>query len=101
MRAASAIGFMERVSPLRAWMLLAPSRRLPLRDNARDPPRVLGGEVRRECQGDALVADGWRVATIWECALRKPRSVEQTVAAIEEWLLSESRQLEIGETDAE
>ena len=41
------------------------------------------------------------VATIWECALRKPRSAEQTATAIEEWLLSESRQLEIGETDAE
>ncbi|ACM03970.1 T/G mismatch-specific endonuclease [Cereibacter sphaeroides KD131] len=56
--------------------------------------------VRRDrATCDALVADGWRVATIWECALRKPQSVEQTAAAIEEWLLSENRQLEIGETD--
>ena len=56
--------------------------------------------VRRDrATCDALVADGWRVATIWECALRKPQSVEQTAAAIEEWLLSENRQLEIGKTD--
>ncbi|MCC6006197.1 MAG: DNA mismatch endonuclease Vsr, partial [Rhodobacteraceae bacterium] len=62
----------------------------------------LAANVRRDrAVFDALVADGWRVATIWECALRKPESVEQTIAAIEEWLLSESRQLEIGETDAE
>lgn len=58
--------------------------------------------VRRDrAVRDALLADGWRVATIWECALRKPRSVEQTAAAIEKWLLSESRQLEIGEKESE
>lgn len=58
--------------------------------------------VRRDRTAcDTLVTDGWRVATIWECALRKPRSVERTLAAIEEWLLSENRQLEIGETDPE
>ena len=53
--------------------------------------------VRRDHAAlDALVADGWRVATIWECALRKPLSVEQTVVAIEKWLLSDSQVLEIG-----
>jgi DNA mismatch endonuclease (patch repair protein) len=58
--------------------------------------------VRRDRAAcDALVADGWRVATIWECALRKPQSVEQTIAAIEQWLLSEIRQLEMGEADPE
>jgi len=46
-----------------------------------------------------LAAGGWRVATIWECALRKPQSVERTAAAIEKWLLSESYWLEIGETE--
>ena len=46
---------------------------------------------------DALVADGWRVATIWECALRKPQMVDLTVVAIEEWLRSRDTWLEIGE----
>ena len=50
---------------------------------------------------DALAADGWRVATVWECALRKPQSVERTAADIEKWLLSEGRRLEIGETEPE
>ena len=68
--------------------------------------RALGAEAasmptdvtdRAACE--ALLSDGWRVATIWECALRKPEAVEQSAAAIEEWLLSETRQLEIGETD--
>jgi hypothetical protein len=58
--------------------------------------------VRRDRAAcDALLSDGWRVATIWECALRKPQSVEHSAAAIEEWLLSEIRQLEIGEADPE
>ncbi len=58
--------------------------------------------VRRDRAAyDALLSDGWRVATIWECALRKPQSVEKSAATIEEWLLSGIRQLEIGEADAE
>jgi len=48
---------------------------------------------------DTLSEDGWRVATIWECALRKPQLVERAVAAVEEWLLSGNRGLEIGEMD--
>ena len=50
---------------------------------------------------DALAADGWRVAMTWECALRRPQSVERTASAVEKWLLSDSRWLEIGETDPE
>lgn len=58
--------------------------------------------VRRDqAAHDALAADGWRVATIWECALRKREKVQPAVARIAEWLLSESRRLEIGETDLE
>ncbi|MCC5993947.1 MAG: DNA mismatch endonuclease Vsr [Rhodobacteraceae bacterium] len=48
---------------------------------------------------DSLLAEDWRVATIWECVLRKPQSVEQTAAAIEKRLLSACRQLEIGGID--
>lgn len=48
---------------------------------------------------DALAASGWRVATIWECALRKPESLRRTVAAVEKWLRSASGWLEIGETE--
>jgi len=58
--------------------------------------------VRRDrAAHDALAADGWRVATIWECALRKREKIQPAVARVSEWLLSESRRLEIGETDLE
>lgn len=56
--------------------------------------------VRRDRAAcDALVADGWRVATIWECALRKRHLVEPVVAKVVEWLLAESQWMDVGETD--
>lgn len=48
---------------------------------------------------EALLDAGWRIATIWECALRKPQQAKQTVARLEEWLHSNVESLEIGETD--
>ncbi|MHA7852523.1 very short patch repair endonuclease [Roseovarius sp.] len=58
--------------------------------------------VRRDSAAcNALLADGWRVATIWECALRKPPSVEKSAEVVEAWLLSETRELEIGQTHPE
>lgn len=43
-----------------------------------------------------LLEAGWRVATIWECALRKPDSVSKTVRMFDEWLRSRDDQIEIG-----
>ena len=34
----------------------------------------------------ALLDAGWRVAVVWECALRKQR-VDDTIAQVEDWLL--------------
>lgn len=50
------------------------------------------GAVRRK-----LLEDGWRVATVWECALRKTDQVEAAVKILSFWLLSEAKQIEIGE----
>ena len=36
----------------------------------------------------ALLDAGWRVAVVWECALRKQR-VDDTIAQVEDWLLGE------------
>lgn len=47
------------------------------------------------------MADGWRVATIWECALRKPHMVNKAAGLVGNWLLSEEVCLEIGATDLE
>ena len=47
--------------------------------------------VRRD-----LLEAGWRVATIWECALRKPERVSEVVSTFEEWLRGAEGQIEIG-----
>ncbi|MHA3980889.1 very short patch repair endonuclease [Halovulum sp. GXIMD14794] len=43
-----------------------------------------------------LLEEGWRVATVWECALRKPDQVVASVESLSEWLRSEEVQIEIG-----
>ena len=48
---------------------------------------------------DALIQTGWRVAMVWECALRKTDQLATTADSIAAWLLSGSAQLEIGEKD--
>jgi DNA mismatch endonuclease (patch repair protein) len=45
----------------------------------------------------ALLDDGWRVATVWECALRKPEQVESSTEGLSIWLRSEELQIEIGD----
>lgn len=46
-----------------------------------------------------LLESGWRVATVWECALRKPEQVETTVRLLAEWLGGSSAGLEIGNAE--
>ncbi|MFG1292896.1 very short patch repair endonuclease [Xanthobacter versatilis] len=45
-----------------------------------------------------LLEGGWRVATVWECALRKPERLNNVVRIFEEWLLGTEGQIEIGAT---
>jgi len=45
----------------------------------------------------ALLAAGWRVATIWECALRKPEQVTFVTERLSAWLRTEAGVLELGE----
>ena len=44
----------------------------------------------------ALLDAGWRVATIWECALRKPEQVTVAADRLSKWLINESDTLELG-----
>ena len=46
----------------------------------------------------SLLQDGWRVATVWECALRKPERVNSAITVLEEWLLGTEGHIEIGAT---
>lgn len=48
-----------------------------------------------------LLEDGWRVATIWECALRKADKVNATADLLSAWLVSDETRLEIGEQGPE
>lgn len=43
-----------------------------------------------------LLGGGWRVATVWECALRKPDQVAASAELLSTWLLSDEDQIEIG-----
>lgn len=55
------------------------------------------GNVRRDAKvRDDALRLGWRVATVWECSLRKPEQIELTAAAVMQWLRSDHQTLEIG-----
>ena len=47
----------------------------------------------------ALLLAGWRVATIWECALRTEAGVAAVRDVFSEWLQGDGRELEVGEAD--
>jgi DNA mismatch endonuclease (patch repair protein) len=46
-----------------------------------------------------LLKAGWRVATVWECALRKPDDAAQAADLISNWLLSDQDQIVLGERE--
>jgi DNA mismatch endonuclease (patch repair protein) len=46
-----------------------------------------------------LLAEGWRVATVWECALRKPERVDLAADLLAAWLRGDAPEFEIGEGD--
>ena len=45
----------------------------------------------------ALLLAGWRVAAIWECALRTEAGVAAVRGIVSEWLHGDGRELEVGE----
>ncbi|WP_082572904.1 very short patch repair endonuclease [Ensifer sp. Root558] len=51
--------------------------------------------VRDNMVRTALLANGWRVATVWECALRKPEKISATVECLSTWLVSAEDEIEI------
>lgn len=44
----------------------------------------------------AVIESGWRVATVWECALRKRQEIEITVEELGEWLRGDTTEIELG-----
>ncbi|PVA11429.1 very short patch repair endonuclease [Pelagivirga sediminicola] len=47
---------------------------------------------------EALAEAGWRVATVWECALRKPDQVAEATARVASWLKTDNALLEVPES---
>lgn len=55
--------------------------------------------VRDAATRVALLQAGWRVATIWECALRTEASVDAARDVVAAWLKGDSKVLEVGGQD--
>ncbi|MCZ4433165.1 very short patch repair endonuclease [Agrobacterium sp. SOY23] len=58
----------------------------------------ISGNVARDVRATALLREtGWRVGTVWECALKGSEKlpVDDIVAALEVWLRGETSELEI------
>jgi len=53
--------------------------------------------ARDQTVHNELLKDGWRVATVWGCAVRKREQLLATVEILTEWLQSEETEIEIGE----
>ncbi|WP_093424496.1 very short patch repair endonuclease [Tranquillimonas alkanivorans] len=47
-----------------------------------------------------LLEDGWRIATVWECALRKSDQVSASADLLSAWLRSNELQAQLGEEEA-
>jgi DNA mismatch endonuclease (patch repair protein) len=48
---------------------------------------------------ETLAALGWRVATVWECALRNTDQISATCDALVSWLAAGEPDIEVGEGD--
>lgn len=47
--------------------------------------------ARDEAVRDKLLEGGWRIATVWECALRKPDQINVTTDLLSAWLRSNDK----------
>ncbi len=53
--------------------------------------------LRDQIVRERLLKDGWRVAVVWECVLRRPAHVSATAEELTRWLNAKTAQiLEIG-----
>ena len=59
--------------------------------------KFMANVARDEAVLGILLEEGWRVATVWECALRRPNQVNGTADHLSAWLRSNELQLQIGD----
>jgi DNA mismatch endonuclease, patch repair protein len=54
--------------------------------------------MRRDREVRELLAkEGWRIATVWECSLKRPAQVSTAADLIAAWLSNSTANIEIGE----
>jgi DNA mismatch endonuclease (patch repair protein) len=54
------------------------------------------GNLDRDKTAHAMLIErGWRVATVWECALRKPGQIAEAAGCLAIWLASDEKQIEL------
>lgn len=64
-------------------------------------PEFWGPKIERNRTNDskhlsALLASGWRVATVWECSLRgKHAEIDEVASRLSEWLRGTDQEVEI------
>jgi len=58
--------------------------------------KFVANVARDEAVRRKLLEDGWRVATVWECALRKPDQITASTERLSAWLQSDEHKIEIG-----
>lgn len=63
--------------------------------------KIEGNQRRDNAVKEKLVAEGWRICTIWECSLRGKNKLplDNVLTLCTKWLESESVILEIGENN--
>lgn len=54
-----------------------------------------GNRARDRRQVAELIREDWRVLTVWECAVRNPKTRAKSIAAAVRWVRGTSRQAEI------
>ena len=55
--------------------------------------------ARNSAVRGALLAAGWRVATVWECAVKKPQHAEAAANFLAALLRGSASEIEIGATE--
>jgi DNA mismatch endonuclease, patch repair protein len=60
--------------------------------------KIRGNVITDQKSNVALLADGWRIAVIWECAIRgKLKEIDRVIDQVSDWLASNTQILEIKE----
>ena len=48
-----------------------------------------------------LSESGWRIATVWECAIKKQTRAGRSIDLLSDWIISDGAYFEIGEEDSD